>query len=70
MGRFAQQVEPDRFQKVVRAAIFALLKDRDGGLTNQEVFLQFLDRHLGIPAETFTCSYQQWFEAEIENPGG
>lgn len=63
---FVPEIEPDRFQATVRAAIFSLLQSRDGILTNEEQFLHALERQLGIAPERFRRVYDQWLEAEVE----
>jgi len=63
---FVPEIEPGRFQTTVRAAIFDLLQPRDGALTNEELFLQALERQLGIAPERFRQVYGRWLEAEVE----
>jgi FMN phosphatase YigB (HAD superfamily) len=50
---FADLAPRGLFAEVVRATTFALLTSDDGTVTNEELFLSGIERHLGIAADLF-----------------
>jgi HAD superfamily hydrolase (TIGR01549 family) len=63
---FAPEIEPVRFQSLVRAAITGLLQPRTADVTNEELLLQGLEQQLQLKPDRFRQTYRQWIAEEVE----
>jgi len=68
--QFVDNVPAERFSRVARQAVHALLREGDAERTNRERYLAMIERHLSIPPGLFEERLELWLEESLHRLSG